>query len=110
MSSRPASKGAGTLRDFHEEERLGKTYDAQLLARLWPFLKPHAKFLFGSLAMIFVAAGLSLVRPIVMGRLVATAQDAHAGGLLRYGILLSLLVFAILIGSYFFGLVPGGRL
>jgi len=64
-----ARKAAGTLRDFHEEERLGRAYDAQLLGRLWPFMRPHAKFLVASLSMIVVAAGLNLVRPVVMGRL-----------------------------------------
>lgn len=87
-----ARKGAGTLRDFHEEERLGRAYDAQLLARLWPFMRPHAKFLWTSLSMIVIAAGLNLARPIVMGRLVSNAQTGESGGLLRYGIMLSALV------------------
>ena len=88
-----ARKGAGTLRDFHEEERLGRAYDAQLLARLWPFMKPHARFLWASLSMILVAAGLNLVRPLVMGRLVSSAQDVHEGkSLVTYGIMLSGLV------------------
>jgi ATP-binding cassette, subfamily B, multidrug efflux pump len=93
-----ARKGAGTLRDFHEEERLGRAYDAQLLARLWPFLKPHAKFLWMSISMILVAAGLNLARPLVMGRLVASAQGDAAGAdksgdsLVTYGVMLSLIV------------------
>ena len=87
-----ARRGAGTLRDFHEEERLGRAYDAQLLARLWPFLKPHARFLVAAIAMILLAAGLGLLRPIIMGRLVANAQDEHPEGLLRYGVLLSVIV------------------
>jgi ATP-binding cassette subfamily B protein len=87
-----ARKGAGTLRDFHEEERLGRAYDSQLLARLWPFMRPHAKFLVASLSMILMAAGLGLVRPVVMGRLVANAQNDHPEGLMTYGILLSVLV------------------
>ncbi len=87
-----ARKGAGTLRDFHEEDRLGRTYDAQLLARLWPFLRPHAKFVVASLTMIVLAAILGLVRPLIMGRLVANAQNEEPGGLLRYGLWLSLIV------------------
>ena len=87
-----ARKGAGTLRDFHEEERLGRAYDAQLLGRLWPFLRPHSRFLFASLGMILLAAGLNLVRPLVMGRLIANAQNDHPEGLLGYGVLLSLLL------------------
>lgn len=87
-----ARKAAGTLRDFHEEERLGRAYDAQLLGRLWPFMRPHAKFLVASLSMILAAAALGLVRPVVMGRLVANAQDDRPEGLIRYGIMLSVLV------------------
>ena len=87
-----ARKAAGTLRDFHEEERLGRAYDSQLLGRLWPFMRPHAKFLVASLSMILVAAMLGLVRPVVMGRLIATAQNDHPEGLMRYGIILSLIV------------------
>ena len=87
-----ARKGAGTMRDFHEEERLGRAYDTQLLARLWPFVKPHARFVFASLSMIILAAILGLIRPLIMGRLVANAQNEEPGGLLRYGVLLSLVV------------------
>ena len=87
-----ARRGAGTLRDFHDEERLGRAYDAQLLSRLWPFMKPHARFLVASLSMIVAAAGLNLVRPVIMGRLVASAQDDKPEGLMSYGIILSLIV------------------
>ena len=95
-----ARKAAGTLRDFHEEERLGRAYDAQLLGRLWPFMRPHAKFLVASLSMIIVAAGLNLVRPVVMGRLVANAQDDHPEGLMRYGLMLSGLVVGMQILTF----------
>ena len=86
------SKAAGTLRDFHEEERLGRAYDAQLLTRLWPFMRPHQRFLWASLTMILLIAGLNLVRPLVMGQLVAHALDGQPSGLLRYGVMLSLLL------------------
>jgi len=87
-----ARRGAGTLRDFHEEERLGRAYDAQLLSRLWPFMKPHARFLVASLTMIVCAAGLNLVRPVIMGRIVESAQNDKPDGLLRYGVALSAIV------------------
>ena len=38
-------KSGGTLRDFHEEEKIEKAYDSQLMKRLWPFMRPHARFL-----------------------------------------------------------------
>jgi ATP-binding cassette subfamily B multidrug efflux pump len=82
----------GSLRDFHEEERLGRVYDLLLLRRLWPFMRPHRKYLWAALTMILLVAALSLARPVVMGQLIANAQNEAPGGLLRYGILLSLLL------------------
>ena len=75
-----SGKKNGTLRDFHEEERLGRAYDSQLLGRLWPFMRPHRKFLFASLCMLLVSAVFNLVRPLVMGRLIATAQSGSTDG------------------------------
>jgi ATP-binding cassette subfamily B protein len=100
------SKGTRTLRDFHEEDQLGRTYDARLLQRLWPFMRPHAKYLIASLTMILFAAALGLVRPLVMGRLVASVTGAAGtesspGGLLRNGILLSVVV----VGTQLLGFV-----
>jgi ATP-binding cassette subfamily B multidrug efflux pump len=86
------ARSVGTLRDFHEEERLGRAYVAQLLRRLWPFLRPHRGFLLASLIMMLGTAALALIRPMVMGHLVASAQSAQPSSLLRYGLLLSLLV------------------
>jgi ATP-binding cassette, subfamily B, multidrug efflux pump len=87
--------GRGTLRDFHEEERLGRAYDRQLMARLWTFLRPHRRYLFGSLALLLLMAAVNLARPMVMGGLVASAQNAEPDRLLHYGLLLSLLVVGL---------------
>jgi len=86
------SKEVGTLRDFHEEERLGRAYDARLLGRLWPFMRPHRRFLYFSMSVILVMAGLALLRPLVMGALVSSAQTGANDGLFLYGVLLSALV------------------
>lgn len=91
----PASEKGKTLRDFHEEERLGKVYDSHLLRRLWPFMKPHARYLYASLAMILLAAGLNLFRPLVMGRVVESAQAEQPDGLMRHGVTLALVVIAM---------------
>lgn len=89
MSDKAQKRGAEALKVFHEEERLGKVYDGELLRRLWPFLRPHRRWMFLSLAMILVVAGLNLVRPIVMGRVVARAQEADVDALMRQGLILS---------------------
>ena len=84
--------GARTLRDFHEEERLGRAYDAQLLARLWPFVRPHAT-LPRRVARDDRARRRrsTSLRPLVMGRLVGERPGRRSpDGLLRYGIMLAL--------------------
>lgn len=87
-----AAAAGRTLRDFHEEERLGRAYDAELLRRLWPFLRPHARYMVAALAMVLLVAGLNLVRPLVMGGLVSAAQAEEPERLVRHGIMLSLVV------------------
>src|SRR5438034_11525063 len=62
----PAAKSRRTeevLRAFHEEGDVGRTYDLRLLRQLWPFVRPHARGLYLSMALLLVASGLSLVRP-----------------------------------------------
>lgn len=82
-------RGADALRLFHEEERVERAYDVELLRRIWPFLRPHRQWVYLSLVMILCVAGLNLVRPIVMGRIVARAQDADGAALLHQGLILS---------------------
>ena len=36
-----AAQHRAILREFHEESALGKAYDARLIARLWPFVRPY---------------------------------------------------------------------
>lgn len=48
---------------FHEEEALGKSYDAHLLRRLLRYLRPHRAKVVLAVALLFVAAGLELVGP-----------------------------------------------
>jgi ATP-binding cassette, subfamily B, multidrug efflux pump len=90
-----------TLRDFHEEDGIGTTYDGRLLRRLWPFLLPHARYLVGSLAMLLFVAVLNLLRPLIMGRLVAKAQDGEPNELLVQGLILT----AVVVGTQTLGFV-----
>ena len=63
------------LRAFHEEDAIGKAYDARLLRRLWPFVQPHARCVVVSLATLVVIAAINLVRPLVMGDVVRQADQ-----------------------------------
>ncbi len=86
------SRAEEKLRAFHEEEAFTRTYDVSLLRRMYPFVKPHGKFVVLSLTTLLILAAANLVRPILMGDVVrqATAKDASA--LLKDGVLLALLV------------------
>jgi ATP-binding cassette subfamily B protein len=74
VSDRPAAKASKTkktraaaaLDKFHEEARLDDTYDASMLLRLWPFVRPQRVALFGSLSILILSSLLGLVRPLVM--------------------------------------------
>jgi ATP-binding cassette subfamily B protein len=90
-----ASRAAEKLRAFHEEEQLGKAYDLAMARRLWPFIRPHAKFVVASLASLLLLAAIGLLRPLLMGDVVSQADKANAEGLLRDGVLLGLLVVAL---------------
>src|SRR5688572_18657037 len=67
------------LKAFHEEERFGKAYDARLLRRLWPFLKPHRLLIWAALVVILITSAGALIRPLVMKR--AIDQGVLSGDL-----------------------------
>lgn len=92
--SRPA-RAEEKLRAFHEEGAMGKAYDGRLLRRLWPYVRPHRKFLFISLAALLVQAGLQLVQPLLMGDIVARAAEKDAALLLRTGVTLASLLVVV---------------
>ena len=60
-------------------------------------MKPHARYLYASMTMIIMAAGLNLLRPLMMGKVVGAAQSmteagGEPGGLMKYGIALAVVV------------------
>jgi ATP-binding cassette subfamily B multidrug efflux pump len=61
------ARATAALDRFHEESRLDQTYDARMLGRLWPFVRPEAGKLALSLVMLLITAGLALGRAKVMG-------------------------------------------
>ncbi len=82
------SRAADALRRFHEEGALGQSYDARMLWKTWPFVRPHARWLGISLALLLVNAGLNVARPLVMG----AGLDAPSTSLTRYGIAVALML------------------
>ncbi|MBV9946907.1 MAG: ABC transporter ATP-binding protein, partial [Myxococcales bacterium] len=87
--SRPpagATRTEQALRTFHEEGAMGKAYDARLLRRMWPFVRPHARFVYASLATLVVIAGINVLRPILLGDVVAQAAAQDRQKLFRDGV------------------------
>ncbi|MFI5309319.1 MAG: ABC transporter ATP-binding protein, partial [Polyangiales bacterium] len=87
------SRAEAALRAFHEEGTLGKAYDARLLARLWPFVRPYQRWLWLSIGLGVLIAGLSLARPYLMRVTIdqgALAKDPAV--LLRGGIAFALVI------------------
>jgi ATP-binding cassette subfamily B protein len=83
------SRAQIALDKFHEEGAIGKAYDGRLLRRLWPYVRPHARFLAASLATLVVIAAINLVRPLVMGDVVRQADARDPNHLMRDGLTLA---------------------
>ena len=47
----------------HDDETLGKAYDARLMRRLWNYVRRHPPLVVGSIALLLVIAPLGLLQP-----------------------------------------------
>jgi ATP-binding cassette subfamily B multidrug efflux pump len=88
-SKKTETRAEEKLRAFHEESAIGKAYDARLLKRLWPYTRPHVKFIALSLSTLFVVTGIGLVRPLIMGDVVRQADASNMHDLVRDGVVLA---------------------
>jgi len=89
-----------TDHEFHEDESLGKAYDARLMRRLLRYLRPHRGTVAVSMAFLVAASLLELIGPL----LIKTAIDDHVSkgdvpGLVR----ISLLYVGALLLAFGFG-------
>jgi ATP-binding cassette subfamily B multidrug efflux pump len=80
------SRAEMKLRAFHEEGAIGKAYDWRLVKRLWPYVRPHGRYVMLSLVTLVVMAGVNLFRPILMGDVVRAATDGDPSRLMRDGL------------------------
>ncbi len=87
---RPKTRAQEALDRFHEETKLEQTYDLRNLVQLWPFVKPHARYLVGSLALLLCSTGFAMTRPLIMrATLDAFNGPDGAATLLRNGFILA---------------------
>src|SRR5438094_6053943 len=52
-----------TVKQFHEEEAIGKTYDWQIARRLLRYLKPYSRLLIPALVLTLVLNLLGILQP-----------------------------------------------
>ncbi|RJP19542.1 MAG: ABC transporter ATP-binding protein [Candidatus Abyssobacteria bacterium SURF_5] len=89
--------GIGT---YHEEEALGKAYDARLVKRLWQYMRPYKGRIMLSLFFLLILSGFQLLQPYLVKR----AIDEHIlAGELRGLMLIVGIFFLAIIGEFFFG-------
>ncbi|MCC6526281.1 MAG: ABC transporter ATP-binding protein [Polyangiaceae bacterium] len=88
------SAGERALKRFHEEVEIERAADFRMLRRLWPFVRPERRLLFGSLGLLLANAALSLARPLVIkAALDGFASHANPGSTVaEYGVLLGAVI------------------
>jgi ATP-binding cassette, subfamily B, multidrug efflux pump len=94
-SGKKMTRAEEKLRAFHEEGAIGKAYDARLARRLWPYVRPHGRFVVLSLVTLVVMAAVNLLRPLLMGDVVASAANKDPSRLARDGIGLAVLLVVL---------------
>ncbi len=67
---------------LHEEEALGRAYDARLMRRLLRYLRPYRLRVFGAVSLLIAAAAVELVGPWVTKIALDTAIPGQDTGLL----------------------------
>ncbi len=80
---------------FREEAILGRAYDAKLVRRLWPFVRPHRRWLLFSLLLMPVSTLAGLAQPY----LIKVVIDNHIvpGALSGIGLVLAAFLAAIVL-------------
>lgn len=88
----PNPAARATLREYHIETLSKVGSDRTLLAGLWPFVKPHKKWLAISIVTIFLGSGFTLLRPLIMMQAVDRAIESRDPEVMLMGGALLLLV------------------
>lgn len=60
------SRAARTLGEFHEEAPIPLLRDSRLLLGLWPYVRPHRRWLWLGIVTITATAVFALLRPLIM--------------------------------------------
>jgi ATP-binding cassette, subfamily B, multidrug efflux pump len=66
-----------TAPSFHEEEVLGKAYDARLMRRLLTYVRPYRGLVAASVTLLMIDGALQLVGPMLTRRVIDVAIPGH---------------------------------
>ncbi len=69
--------------------------DWKLWLQVWPYVKPHARYLGLAMVMMAMLATLGVCRPLLMGEVVRAAGNKDGDTLMRNGVLLAVAVVVI---------------
>lgn len=72
----------------HEEEALGRAFDARLARRLFAYVRPYGWLVAGALLLLMTQGALQLVGPMMTRRVIDVAIPAGDGALIRDSVLL----------------------
>ena len=67
---------ASALDAMHEEEELGKAYDAQLMLRLWHYVKPYRSQVVLTLALVFPIFLMEIAPAWIIGKMKSRANSS----------------------------------
>jgi len=79
------ARAARTLDEFHEEALAPSLADSKLLLRLWPYLRPHRRWLWLGIATVIGTAGLALLRPLVMLHTIDESIETRSLDVMMWG-------------------------
>ena len=72
----------------HDEEALGKAFDARLARRLFAYVRPYGRLVFGALVLLMIEGVLQLAQPLLTRHVIDTAVPAGDGAAVRRDALL----------------------
>jgi ATP-binding cassette subfamily B protein len=87
--------GGGTVTDHHDEDVLGKVYDARLAARILPYVRPHARLLSLSIVFLVLISAAQLLQPYIIKMVIdGPIASGTTEGLLALALLYAATAFA----------------
>lgn len=75
---------------IHDEEALGKAYDARLMRRLLGYVRPYRTLVVGAVVLLFADGALQLAGPFLTRRVIDVALPARDLGMVRAAALIYL--------------------